>query len=178
MPRRAPSKRRFAAPLPWALGALVGCSATAGDRAPPPEPAGARYDRTDLDAALAAERAGVFLGTFALAPKAIVDGDTIKVQGWFSACRKLRVLPPIDRLCRLARHSYNVPDDFDDRLRALEQLYRDTAGEVIPLHRLNFIDASGNDAADGNVREVGLDYNHGHNAGWDPRAGQFVLFDW
>ncbi len=104
--------------------------------------------------------------------------DVIKIRGWFDGCRKLAGLAPIADLCRLARHAYNVPDDFDDRLRALEQLYRDTAADVIRFHRHNFYDASGNDAGDGFVREVGLDFNHGRNAGWDPHTGQFALFDW
>ena len=28
------------------------------------------------------------------------------------------------------------------------------------------------------VREIGLDFNHGRNAGWDPDTRQFVLFDY
>ncbi len=104
--------------------------------------------------------------------------DVIKIHAWLQGCRKYRRFPTIATMCRLARVSYNIPDDFDDRLRALEQLYRDTAGEVIRFHRHNFYDGSGNDAADGKVREVGIDYNHGRNAGWDAPAGQFALWDW
>ena len=105
--------------------------------------------------------------------------DVIKIHRWVKACTKMAPhLPPIAKLCRLARQSYNIPDDFEDRLLALEQLYRDTAADVIRYHRHNFADGSGNDGADGKVREVGLDLNHGRNAGWDPHTGQFALFDW
>lgn len=104
--------------------------------------------------------------------------DVIKVHRWLTACKAFRSLPPVAKMCLLARQSYRIPDDFEDRLLALEQLYRDTAADVIVYHRHNFADASGNDAADLHVREVGLDFNHGRNAGWDPHTGQFALFDW
>ena len=123
-----------------------------------------------------AKRLSTFLDKFYKPSK--FGPDVIKIRGWVRACGEFASLPPIRRMCALARESYSIPDDFDDRLRALEQLYRDTAAAVIRFHRHNFYDGSGNDAADGLVREVGLDFNHGRNAGWDPHAGQFVVFDW
>ncbi len=103
--------------------------------------------------------------------------DVIKVAAWTRACERLVSIPTIADICAIAKREFRIPDDFDDRLAALEQLYRDTAAEVIRFSRVNFVEATGNHCDDGLVREVGLDYNHGRNVGWEAATGQFVLFD-
>ncbi len=90
VPRLGPCKRRFLLASPWAAATLAACSASAGGT-PVPEPAGARYDRTDLEAALDDDRAGLVLGTFPIAAKGIVDGDTLKVEGLDASLRLLAI---------------------------------------------------------------------------------------
>lgn len=104
--------------------------------------------------------------------------DVIKVAEWLAQCRSFDVVPDVHRLCAVARAAYRIPADFDARLAAFEQLYRDTAAEVIRFSRANFEEATGNASGDGLVREMGLDFNHGRNAGWEPASQLFVLFDY
>jgi len=98
--------------------------------------------------------------------------------GFVRGCRELAKVPTIAAFCGRVRQEFRIPDDFEQRLVALEQMYRDSAGAVIRFCRANFAGQIGNPGADGQVREIGLDYNHGRNVGWDPQTGQFVLFDW
>ncbi len=93
------------------------------------------------------------------------------------ACQKMAKVQTIASLCVAIRREIQMPDDFIARVRGLEQMYRDSAAEVIRFTRTNFGRALGNPAADKLIREIGLDYNHGRNVGWDPRTRQFVLFD-
>ena len=104
--------------------------------------------------------------------------EVIKVHAWWRRCQRLADVADLERVCSLARRDFRVPDNFDRQLGALQQLYRDSAGEVIRFTRRNFTAASGNAIEDGSTREVGLDYNHGRNVGWEPRSRQFVLFDY
>ena len=106
-----------------------------------------------------------------------VGPEVIKVHAFVSHCAKLAAIPTIKRYCEEVRLAFQIPDDFDDRVAALEWMYRDTAADVIRFTRANFGRALGNPAQDGEFREIGLDYNHGRNAGWDPQTRQFVLFD-
>jgi len=103
--------------------------------------------------------------------------DVIKVAAWVRACERLSSVAEVAEICSVARQEFHIPDDFEDRLAALEQMYRDTAAEVIRFSRANFVEATGNHCRDGLVREVGRDYNHGRNVGWEAASGQFVLFD-
>lgn len=66
-------------PLPCLLLALSSCAATST----------VRYDRDTLQQSLAGEDAGVVIGQFPLRPGAVVDGDTIKVEGLDSSLRLL-----------------------------------------------------------------------------------------
>lgn len=100
-----------------------------------------------------------------------------KTERFVTDCARFGALPAVAAYCLTLRRAFQIPDDFLDRVRALEQMYRDTAAEVIRFSRANFGRALGNRAADGQVREIGLDYNHGHNAGWDPQRRRFVIFD-
>ncbi len=104
--------------------------------------------------------------------------EVIETTGFVAECGRLGRVDIVAKICRQAQHDFSIPDDFLLRVRALEQLYRDTAGEVIRFNRRNFDKAMGNRAADHVVREIGLDFNHGRNAGWDPDTRQFVLFDY
>lgn len=104
--------------------------------------------------------------------------DVIKVHDWVQACEGFARAPILGALCARARDDFRIPPDFLARLGALEQLYRDTAADVIRFSRVNIDDATGNGAMDGLVREVGLDFNHGRNAGWEPATRSFVLFDY
>lgn len=104
--------------------------------------------------------------------------EVIKAHRFFSHCVKFAKIPTIQRFCTLARTDFRIPDDFDERVQALEWMYRDTAADVILFTRANFGRALGNPAQDGEFREIGLDFNHGRNAGWDPATQQFVLFDY
>jgi hypothetical protein len=103
--------------------------------------------------------------------------EVIKAHGFFQRCHKLRKLPTIAKYCLAVRKEFSIPDDFDERVKSLEWMYRDSAADVIRFTRVNFGRALGNPAEDGEFREIGLDYNHGRNAGWDPETRQFVLFD-
>jgi len=107
-----------------------------------------------------------------------VGPEVHKALAFFRACRRLGAVAPIKRFCAALKRDFAIPADFDERVRALEWMYRDTAATAIRFARANFPGAVGNAAADGVVREIGLDYNHGRNAGWDPRTKRFVLFDW
>ena len=104
--------------------------------------------------------------------------DVIKVAGWVEACKRFAAVAPVHRLCSAALQAYRIPADFQQRLGALEQLYRDTAAEIIRFSRANFEEATGNQCGDGLVREMGLDFNHGRNVGWEPASQLFVLFDY
>ncbi|RMG98096.1 MAG: hypothetical protein D6705_06690 [Deltaproteobacteria bacterium] len=86
------AKRRLAAPLWSAALLLAACGPRSGDTGAPakaPKPS-YRFDRTAVDAALAADP-GVVIGTYRLAPKGIVDGDTIKVEGLDASLRLLAI---------------------------------------------------------------------------------------
>ncbi len=100
-----------------------------------------------------------------------------RVLAFSQACTKMATVPNVASLCLAIRREVQIPDDFEDRVRALEQMYRDSAGEVIRFTRSNFDRALGNPGADKLIREIGLDYNHGRNVGWDSGTRQFVLFD-
>ena len=100
-----------------------------------------------------------------------------RVLAFSQACRKMATVPNVKAICLDIRRELQIPDDFEDRLRAFEQMYRDSAAEVMRFTRANFGRALGNPAADKLIREIGLDYNHGRNAGWDSATRQFVLFD-
>ena len=106
-----------------------------------------------------------------------IGPDVIKVTAFVRACDELAKVPTIRDFCMKLRHDFAIPDDFLDRVTALEWMYRDSAADVIRFSRANFGRALGNGAADGVFREIGLDFNHGRNAGWDPATRQFVLFD-
>ncbi len=106
-----------------------------------------------------------------------IGPDVIRLSAFMQDCAALERLPTVGAFCRQVRADFSVPDDFLSRVAALEQLYRDSAGAVIRFHRANFREAVGNTGVDGKTREVGLDYNHGRNVGWDPETMQFVLFD-
>jgi len=106
-----------------------------------------------------------------------IGPDVIRLAAFVRDCHAVEKAPTLGVFCRRVRAEFRIPDDFLLRVRALEQVYRDSAGAVIRFHRANFDDAVGNPGVDGNVREVGLDFNHGRNVGWDPETMQFVLFD-
>ncbi len=106
-----------------------------------------------------------------------IGPDIIKVDAFFNDCRKLAKVATIHAYCVKMRQAFAIPDDFSERVAALEWMYRDSAGDVIRFTRANFGRALGNPADDGVFREIGLDYNHGRNAGWDSESRQFVLFD-
>jgi len=106
-----------------------------------------------------------------------IGPEVIKVDAFFQSCRRFAGLPTVAGFCVTLRRSFAIPDDFNDRVAALEWMYRDSAADVIRFTRRNFGRALGNPAPDGLFREVGLDFNHGRNAGWDPASRQFVLFD-
>lgn len=103
--------------------------------------------------------------------------EIIKAHELFQRCVKLNKVATIAKYCLAVRKAFSIPDDFDERVKALEWMYRDSAADVIRFTRANFGRALGNPAEDGEFREIGLDYNHGRNAGWDPETRQFVLFD-
>ncbi len=107
-----------------------------------------------------------------------IGPEVARIVAFLHGCQDLAQIPTVSRLCALARRDFLLTDDFLDRVRALEQLYRDSAGAVMRFSRANFKRAMGNIGADQGIREVGLDFNHGRNVGWDPRTGQMVLFDW
>ena len=67
--------------------ALCLACACAGETAENAQPG--RYDRLQLEHALAAGEAGTNLGTFPLTNKPVVDGDTIKVVGLDASLRLL-----------------------------------------------------------------------------------------
>lgn len=106
-----------------------------------------------------------------------VGPDVIRLSSFVRGCQEVAAVPTAKSFCDTIKRTYRVPDDFLQRVEALEQLYRDTAGAVIRWKRANFKRATGNPGADGKTREIGLDYNHGRNVGWDPDSEQFVLFD-
>ncbi len=106
-----------------------------------------------------------------------IGPDVIRLSAFVRDCAAVAKVPTIGAFCRQVRTDFRVPDDFLLRVRALEQLYRDSAGAVLRFHRANFDAGVGNPGVDGAVREVGLDFNHGRNVGWDPDTMQFVLFD-
>ncbi|MCO4760964.1 MAG: hypothetical protein KC502_05630 [Myxococcales bacterium] len=106
-----------------------------------------------------------------------IGPDVIRLSAFVRDCAAVKKVPTIGAFCVQVRRDFRVPDDFLSRVRALEQLFRDSAGAVMRFHRANFDVAVGNPGVDGKVREVGLDYNHGRNVGWDPTTLQFVLFD-
>jgi len=103
--------------------------------------------------------------------------DVIKAFAFFNACKRLDKVPTVKKYCVALRRDFAIPDDFDKRVAALEWMYRESAADVIRWSRNNFGRALGNPAGDGVFREIGLDFNHGRNAGWDPETRQFVLFD-
>ena len=107
-----------------------------------------------------------------------IGPEVRRLASFTSGCKELAKVPTVAAFCLRVRQEFRIPDDFEQRLIALEQLYRDSAGAVIRFSRANFKRIIGNQGMDGVVREIGLDYNHGANAGWDPQTGQFVLFDW
>lgn len=106
-----------------------------------------------------------------------IGPDVNKVYAFNRACGRLASLPAVAKICLAVRRELQIPDDFADRVRALEQMYRDSAADVMRFSRENFGRALGNPGADGLMREVGLDYNHGRNVGWDGASRMFVIFD-
>ena len=141
-------------------------------------PTGALRDRAWEDAPRYKVNRVLLMGFFDAFPTVHKIGpDVIRLTAFMRQCADVRAVPVAGNLCDAVQRAYNVPDDFLDRVRGLEQLYRDTAADVIRFKRANFKQATGNPGADGKAREIGLDYNHGRNVGWDPLTGQFVLFD-
>jgi endonuclease YncB( thermonuclease family) len=67
-----------------ALASVVGCAGESPENAQ-----AGRYDRLQLEHALAAHDAGIELGIFSLTNKPVVDGDTIKVVGLDASLRLL-----------------------------------------------------------------------------------------
>jgi len=71
----------------WLAASLTACAPRSSEGG---TAAADRFDRTAIDAALRADP-GVVLGTFRLAPKGIVDGDTLKVEGLDASLRLLGI---------------------------------------------------------------------------------------
>jgi endonuclease YncB( thermonuclease family) len=63
---------------------VAGCQPPAGSTGSLPQ---GRYDTSLVDRSLASDDAGLLLGTFAIAPKGVVDGDTLKVAGLDASLR-------------------------------------------------------------------------------------------
>ncbi len=65
-----------------------------------------------------------------------------------------------------------------DRILALEDFYRTAHDPVLAFCAENQITPVRNKKKNGVIGVVGLDYNSGRNAAWDPDSRQFVIFDW
>lgn len=65
-----------------------------------------------------------------------------------------------------------------DRIVALEDFYRNAHDPVLAFCAENRINPVYNKKKNGVIAVVGLDYNSGRNAAWDPDSRQFVIFDW
>jgi hypothetical protein len=68
--------------------------------------------------------------------------------------------------------------EAQDRIRALEQFYRDTHNDVIAFENANGLKKMGNRLRTGTTVSVGFDFNHGSNVFWDPATKMFVMIDW
>lgn len=102
-----------------------------------------------------------------------------KVTDFMKLCEKLKTIPFPAKVCASYRTSFNIPDDYFDRVLAIEQAFRDTAETAIRDRRANFgydiINASRTKKF--KQVEIGFDYLHGVNINWNQEEGLAAFHD-
>lgn len=105
--------------------------------------------------------------------------DIASIDEFLTACKNLGISRTVLRMCGDFRSAFNIPDDFEQRVLALEQSYRDSAAEVLKDRRKNFkrVILGNADLFSDSAKEVGYDLNHGTNVMWLSDKGMFGIPD-
>lgn len=116
-----------------------------------------------------------------LSKKEELNFEVSSIADIIRSCNKLKnYTSAIQRLCFNYREEFNIPDDFLDRVHALEYMYRYSSKKINNWQLGNFghtmIRANKSDSP-GHAHIVGFDYNRGDNVAWNPKTGEFVIFD-